>query len=639
MKALRRLKKASYRIMGVENTDLLVDCIRTLSSVPVEIPRNLKNDESHKVMKDFRWPHLSDENSNRALTNFMYSFRNPYNPLYNQKNLMMVMLPEGSGKTTFIRENVDKFLKSTSKFATFVVRLDLADKSKLNFDAMLNYIQQTICESMVSYIINNPASLSLMNTESIMSHLIFHHEPLYLEILMNRGLQRFSRQAGHLDIRDSSFFGVVEDLLEKSRTKRYRETPLLDNLDQFRKILGDSYLIHGPQGQRLLQKSDRLSETDREKILDLMATIEIINMIGREMDIDKAVRYRGDFNALNGVKSCNLLLDIMNLMTGYGYRQETMDPETQDFIHSVLVVNDLDTILNIKDGLNDRARKWVEMLFARLVSEEYFREHFPVIFETTQSMYVTKNLHDDLQIIPGAVPAIEHIVWDRPALCRAFSGIYNSGQMDGMFRYTGNNLRLIKLFTAALLQNKNASFNETLSLDTIEFEPDYRKFVNKVDSVYCRPEVAELVDNNQIDFALLALLQEFSTYLVHGEIFVSEEIKVEMMENRLMQALCNAGVLYISLVRSYIRFSEKTYFTFVERYLNERFSEMTTGERMRYIFTRKTYTWPLREFGTNRVDMMYHQRYDSAKLKAWDVERYNSYGKEEREGTPPKSWT
>lgn len=58
---------------------------------------------------DFQWPVLRDRASSRYLKHFMFSFKNIYSENCNSANLMFITGPTKSGKSVFLRQNLNEF--------------------------------------------------------------------------------------------------------------------------------------------------------------------------------------------------------------------------------------------------------------------------------------------------------------------------------------------------------------------------------------------------------------------------------------------------------------------------------------------------------------------------------------------------
>jgi predicted AAA+ superfamily ATPase len=61
------------------------------------------------VAGDFSFPFFKDEDFNRYMQKYMYSFKNIYSENINTKNVLFVTGPTKSGKSWFLRYNLRKF--------------------------------------------------------------------------------------------------------------------------------------------------------------------------------------------------------------------------------------------------------------------------------------------------------------------------------------------------------------------------------------------------------------------------------------------------------------------------------------------------------------------------------------------------
>jgi hypothetical protein len=76
---------------------------------------------------DFDWPVLENKKFNRHLRKWMYSFKNVYSENINLSNLMFVTGPTKSGKSWFLKRNLQEFIKQPqeSKNGRVLFHMDL----------------------------------------------------------------------------------------------------------------------------------------------------------------------------------------------------------------------------------------------------------------------------------------------------------------------------------------------------------------------------------------------------------------------------------------------------------------------------------------------------------------------------------
>mmetsp|Transcript_25836 Transcript_25836/g.25383 ORF Transcript_25836/g.25383 Transcript_25836/m.25383 type:complete len:83 (+) Transcript_25836:541-789(+) len=75
----------------------------------------------------------------------------------------------------------------------------------------------------------------------------------------------------------------------------------------------------------------------------------------------------------------------------------------------------------------------------------------------------------------------------------------------------GGNIHHIRIFTEAIINSKEEEpmFLEHLKCKGKEWDEEYNKFLNKINSIYLRDEVAHLVEKNTIDYSIFNTIENF----------------------------------------------------------------------------------------------------------------------------------
>ena len=103
-----------------------------------ELTPAINEDTPAEVAEKYSWPFFKDEQYNRAMQKYMFSFKNIYSPNINASNLMFVTGPTQSGKSYYLRHNMQTFT-STDGHRPVVFHYDFneLDNININFDTFL----------------------------------------------------------------------------------------------------------------------------------------------------------------------------------------------------------------------------------------------------------------------------------------------------------------------------------------------------------------------------------------------------------------------------------------------------------------------------------------------------------------------
>lgn len=163
----------------------------------------------------------------------------------------------------------------------------------------------------------------------------------------------------------------------------------------------------------------------------------------------------------------------------------------------------------------------------------------------------------------------------------------------------GRNLHHLRVFTESLINSKETEpdFVEHLKCKGPEWNFEYNKFVNKIQSIYLRDEVQHLVENNTLDFAILSTLENFSKNI--GEIQVQDQIGEEIKNQSIIRAFTETGLLYAEKHDDYLLVPSMIWVKFFKKYVTQKKSEMSLIEKIEYNYWKIYNHYKINDLKTN----------------------------------------
>jgi succinate dehydrogenase flavin-adding protein (antitoxin of CptAB toxin-antitoxin module) len=110
-------------------------------------PSQAEVQASEKKAGEYEFPFFKDDNFNRYLLKFMFSFKNIYSENINGHNVAFITGPSKAGKSWYLRYNIRRF--QTSQQNPIVVHYDCRELGMLNFDMFLHSFENRIIDALV----------------------------------------------------------------------------------------------------------------------------------------------------------------------------------------------------------------------------------------------------------------------------------------------------------------------------------------------------------------------------------------------------------------------------------------------------------------------------------------------------------
>lgn len=401
----------------IDNNDNMTD--KSNNSYNVNV---INNEYNNTIKNDLSLPIILDKPFSRYLLKFMHSPRNKENPSININNLLFLTGIEKSGKTWFLRQTLKEFeSKSFKKNKNLIVHFDC--KTTKNFNSFLFLFEEEIINSLSSKI-NNFININLNNYHLLFLNLLFfRYERSWIEINISQVIEDILNNESDLYLLNKDSKNIIENLYNEYKTKKYKETPLInnfeliiDNLCEYKKAknMDNNLLVINNNIdykikiclmliRNILIKRENFDFTRYQNINNKEYSNEINYEILDKKDIDNNTIYLS-YNKFHyeeyrtGINCIEYFLDIINYLSGYHeiyLKQQEMgikinsdfilnktfndinsftitDDELKmdDFIQSVLVLEHVEEIFSYCDA-ESRPKNYIEHLILRLYVRQY----------------------------------------------------------------------------------------------------------------------------------------------------------------------------------------------------------------------------------------------------------------------------
>lgn len=341
--------------------------------------------------------------------------------------------------------------------------------------------------------------------------------------------------------------------------KEYKESPLLDNFETIVQTVADANYDGDTLRAALLLVYDVCIRKELAHLED-------------NTNVSQALSNCSTFRS--GQEVMNFLFDVINHISGYTgkyydetkelmshddlvrkYRAERDKYEGKDinqsnllgdkYPHSLLVIEGVHELLqmpgsDIKVGgfTEDRnlqfalpvhqtrslASEYLDALLLRVQSanDDWYRNHFPVLFETNKSHYFGEKIYNQANLDEFSFPTVEYGVaisgggigpqpFETNDKVQQLKHIFNKDQIEAMERKLGRSIYLTHVFTElAKARKAEENFDSILQLTDPAFKRIKLEYEHRLNKLYTHPLLGDLLDSGEIDFALLSLLSELA---------------------------------------------------------------------------------------------------------------------------------
>ncbi|CDW78409.1 UNKNOWN [Stylonychia lemnae] len=505
--------------------------------------------------KDFVVPFIKNDNFVSLMQKCMFSFKNIYSENINARNLCFVTGATKQGKSWFLRYNIRKFQNSSQD--PLVVYYDFREQGIVSFDMFLFSFEKAIIDSLAN---KNQQMLQKKNqpiiSESEFMKVVYR---FYDKNLFEQDLAKCIDKATN-NYQDKK---ELRSYLDKYRIKDYRETPIIDNLDKICEIISRSY------------------QNDQFKARLLL----VYDVVLRKEQEKKPAQFYHSSQFRSGIEVMNFLFDLINHIAGYThkyygehidvinqlqlvqkYRQEKetfkdninqSDLLGDKYLHCLIVMESVQELYNMK-SCGNLAIDYFDSLLLRLHNSQplWYRNHFPVIMESNMSHYLNEEIYNDLQQPDYVIPTVEMLGFEMEDRATLMEPIFNRDQMKAINRKLGPSMYFITVFT-------------------------------ELNKLYLHPELGDLLDNGDIDYAILDALEEFSNKAKFYLDISNYHTLQEFMKYPIIRALLSNNILYKSKYYNILHIEHQFYVPILREYVKEKKSKMTKYEFLRYRWYRK----------------------------------------------------
>lgn len=206
---------------------------------------------------------------------------------------------------------------------------------------------------------------------------------------------------------------------------------------------------------------------------------------------------------------------------------------------------------------------YLDELLLRLVpgTDDWYRNHFPVIMETNKSHYFNDLIYDQMNTSEYMFPTLEYGLlitdggggphpFDIKDKLQHLNHIYSKEQLEVLRDKIGKSIYFTHVFTELLkAQDGGQDFKELLELNDPAFAKIKKEFECRLNKLYTHPRLGHLLDSGEIDFAVLNILEQLHKVFRGGRSALDPNHRLATRELRrtdIFQALLDLNIVYKS---------------------------------------------------------------------------------------------
>ena len=122
--------------------------------------------------------------------------------------------------------------------------------------------------------------------------------------------------------------------------------------------------------------------------------------------------------------------------------------------HCLLVLESVQELFNMPDGHGRLGKgnlgvNYLDTIILRMQNgtDNWYRNHFPVIFETSKSHYFAEDVYNDIQQPEYFIPTVEFTGYSEKQRQENMAGIFNPDQLDQVNKTIGKSIYFLNVFT------------------------------------------------------------------------------------------------------------------------------------------------------------------------------------------------
>lgn len=302
-------------------------------------------------------------------------------------NVALVLGPSKSGKSYLIKKSLAAMARSEMAGNSLLIHIDLSGYGMLSFDVFRHRFEAAIIDQIAEGVTESQASYYF---EAIETSLRTQLDPQMMKLLLLKSIGRLVNDCGHFRI---SLEGRQQ---------------LADIYYQISEIEFDGHQVFA-------QVADLLaSDTGRSQLEGRLLLL-------RELAVEKDCLEAGENGDLkvSGIevdlddKFVDMFFDMLNYVAGY-HAQNNFEEHQTDlsaFVDVVLAIGNLKSPENFdivsQLEFDPRAKRFVDHLCLKLYTDNYSRNHFPVVIESSDSQFWSHTIFSKLDIDVHHYPAFD----------------------------------------------------------------------------------------------------------------------------------------------------------------------------------------------------------------------------------------
>lgn len=136
-------------------------------------------------------------------------------------------------------------------------------------------------------------------------------------------------------------------------------------------------------------------------------------------------------------------------------------------------------------------------------------------------------------------------------------------------------------------RTEDQTFEDLLALDQEPFLKIKREFEYRLNKLYTHPLLGEMLDNGEIDYAVLDAVEEFGKLKDKHLAIHSDYARQEFMKYNIIKALLDQNILFKSKYYDELTLEHPMYYKVMHQYAKDKLDSMNPYEHFRYQLFKK----------------------------------------------------